>query len=49
MAENPDIGRGFHGIWRTVIDDDELGIIVFQRLKAFCKRTVSVIGGDNDT
>jgi hypothetical protein len=49
MAEDPDVGSGLHGSGRTVVDDDELGTIVFQRLKAFRKRTVSVVGRDDDT
>jgi len=49
MAEDPDVGSGLHGSGRSVVDDDELDIVVFQRLKAFRKRTVSVIGRDDDT
>jgi hypothetical protein len=48
MTEDPDVGSGLHGIGRPIVDDDELGIIVFQRLKAFRKRTVAVIGWDDD-
>ena len=42
-------GGDFYGIWRSVVYDDDLGIVVFEGLEAFRKLTVLVVSWDDDT
>jgi hypothetical protein len=48
MSDDPYVRSGLYGIWGSVIDNDELGLIVFQRLKTFCKLVIPVVRWDDD-